>query len=183
MCCSECPAVEDSVSAQPVRERISTVSLISQLPFPRAHFHPGCRQRQLPSTTTFPESCISKFCLQRAINNQHCTYLGMAYWSYTGLYNFTKINLSVIKFKAKKRLMWRTSRAFSKKPTAPSKDYMSLSCTGLYASPVLMFAQNLRQLSTLQTLWGDTRGVQSYQSQMWYMQLLGRKLPSVNLSL
>lgn len=24
MCCSECPAVEDSVSAQPVRERIST---------------------------------------------------------------------------------------------------------------------------------------------------------------
>lgn len=72
----------------------------------------------------------------------------MAYWSFTGLYNFTKINLSVMKFKAKKRLMWKTSRAFSKKPTAPSKGYMSLYCTGLYVSPVLMFAQDLRQLST-----------------------------------
>lgn len=47
----------------------------------------------------------------------------MACLSCTGLYNFTKINLSVIKFKAKKRLRWKTSRAFSESNTTQQRPY------------------------------------------------------------
>lgn len=164
MCCSECPAVElsECTACQGQDKHC-------QFDFPGCHFqghisalHGGwdsCQAPLLFQSLAF-QSPVCKGPLTISI-----AHILARHTHHILGFNLTKINLSVIKFKAKKRLMWKICRVFSKKPTTPSKDHMSLYCIRLYMDPVPLrpcLPRNWDSTAHFRPYGGDPRGVQSY---------------------